>query len=74
MRLQPLQDNLEVWLDIDAKGAIASCRVVSDFASPEINSAICAMVQRKQRFVAARTKDGTTVPDFYTENFVFKMR
>lgn len=68
------QDNLEVWLNIDAQGTISRCRVISDFASPEINNAICAMVQRKERFVPARTKDGTAVPDFYTENFVFKMQ
>lgn len=68
------QDNLEVWLNIDAQGQIASCRVISDFASPEINDAICAMVRRKERFVPARTKEGTPVPDFYTESFVFKLR
>lgn len=68
------EDNLEVWLNIDAQGAITSCRVVSDFASPEINNAICGMVRRKEKFVPARTKDGRPVPDFYTENFVFKLQ
>lgn len=68
------QDNLEVWLNIDAQGQIASCRVISDFASPEINDAICAMVRRKERFVPARTKEGTAVPDFYTQSFVFKLQ
>jgi hypothetical protein len=67
------QDNLEVWLNIDSQGRIASCRVISDFASPEINDAICAMVQRKETFVPARTKDGAAVPDFYIQNFVFKL-
>lgn len=68
------QDNLEVWLNIDAQGSITSCRVISDFASPEINDKICGMVQRKERFVPARTKDGRPVPDFFTENFVFKVQ
>jgi hypothetical protein len=68
------EDNLEVWLNIDAAGAITNCRVISDFASPEINDAICAMVRRKERFVPARTDDGIAVPDFYTENFVFKVQ
>lgn len=67
------EDNLEVWLNIDAHGAITNCRVISDFASPEINNAICGMVRRKETFVPARTKDGAPVPDFYTENFVFKL-
>jgi hypothetical protein len=68
-----VEDNLEVWLNIDAQGGITNCRVISDFASPQINDAICEMVRRKERFVPARTKDGTSVPDFYTENFVFKL-
>jgi hypothetical protein len=68
------QDNLEVWLDIDAQGRIASCRVISDFASPEINDAICGMVRRKESFIPARTKDGTSVPDFYIQSFVFKLQ
>lgn len=68
------EDNLEVWLNIDAQGGITNCRVISDFASPEINDAICAMVRRKEKFVPARTSNGTPVPDFYTENFVFKIR
>jgi hypothetical protein len=68
------QDNLEIWLNIDAQGLIASCRVISDFASPEINDAICGMVRRKERFVPARTKDGTPVPDFYIQSFVFKIQ
>ena len=68
------QDNLEVWLNIDAQGQIANCRVISDFASPEINDAICGMIRRKERFVPARTKDGTPVPDFYIQSFVFKIR
>lgn len=68
------QDNLEVWLNIDVQGQIANCRVISDFASPEINDAICGMIRRKERFVPARTKDGTAVPDFYIQSFVFKIR
>lgn len=68
------QDNLEVWLNIDAQGGIASCRVISDFASPEINDAICGMIRRKERFVPARTKDGASVPDFYIQSFVFKIQ
>ena len=67
------EDNLEVWLNIDALGGIASCRVISDFATPEINDAICGMIRRKERFVPARTKDGTAVPDYYTQAFVFRM-
>jgi hypothetical protein len=67
------EDNLDVWLNIDAQGGIASCRVISDFATPEINGAICAMVRRKERFVPARTKDGTPVPDYYIQSFVFRM-
>jgi hypothetical protein len=67
------EDNLEVWLNIDAQGSITKCRVISDFASPEINNAICGMVQRKERFVPARTKDGTAVPDFYTQSFRFQI-
>jgi|SRR6185503_19675486 len=68
------QDNLEVWLNINAEGGITSCRVISDFASKEINDAICGMVRGKERFVPARTKDGTAVPDFYTQSFVFKIQ
>jgi hypothetical protein len=68
------EDNLDVWLNIDAQGRITSCRVVSDFASPEINDAICGMIQRKERFIPARTKDGTNVPDFYIQSFVFRIR
>ena len=67
------EDNLEVWLNIDAHGGIAGCRVISDFASPEINDAICGMIKRKERFVPARMKDGTPVPDFYIEQFVFRI-
>jgi len=68
------QDNLEVWLNIDAQGGIANCRVISDFASPEINDAICGMIRRKERFVPARTKDGRSVPDFYIQSFDFKIQ
>jgi hypothetical protein len=67
------EDNFDVWLNIDAQGGIASCRVISDFATAEINNAICGMIRRKERFVPARTKDGTAVPDFYTQAFVFRM-
>ncbi len=67
------QDNLEVWLNIDAQGRIGSCRVISDFNTPEINDAICAMVERKERFVPARTSNGTAVPDYYIESFHFRI-
>lgn len=67
------EDNLSVWLNIDARGQIASCRVISDFASPDINGAICGMIQRKERFTPARTKAGTSVPDFYIQSFVFRI-
>lgn len=68
------EDNFDVWLNIDAQGGIASCRVISHFASPEINDAICGMIRRKERFVPARTKDGTAVPDFFIQPFVFKIQ
>jgi hypothetical protein len=68
------EDNLDVWLNIDAQGRIAGCRAISDFATPEINDAICGMIQRKERFIPARTKGGTAVPDFYIQSFVFRMR
>ena len=68
------EDNLDVWLHIDAQGRIADCRVISDFATPEINGAICDMIRRKERFVPARTKEGTPVADFYIESFVFRLQ
>ena len=65
------KDYLSVWLNIDAQGRIASCRVISDFATPEFNGAICGMIGRKETFTPARTKDGTSVPDFYIQSFEF---
>lgn len=67
------EDNLDVWLNIDAQGRITACRVISDFASPEINGAICGMIRRKESFIPARTRDGMNVPDFYIQSFVFKL-
>ena len=64
---------LEVWLNIDATGSITACRSISDFASPEINDAICGMIKRKERFVPARTSDGRAVPDYYIQSFVFRL-
>ncbi len=68
------EDNLDVWLNLDAEGRIASCRVISDFSTPEINDAICGMIRRKESFVPARAKDGKSVPDFYIQSFVFRIR
>jgi hypothetical protein len=67
------EDTLEVWLNIDTQGQITNCRVISDFATPEINGAICGMIQRKEKFVPARRKDGTPVPDFFIQSFVFRI-
>lgn len=67
------EDNLDVWLNIDAQGQITNCRAISDFATPEINDAICGMIRRKEKFVPARTKDGTPVPDFYIQSFIFRI-
>jgi hypothetical protein len=67
------EDNFQVWLNIDAQGGISNCRVISDFAAPEINDAICGMIRRKETFVPARTKDGKSVPDFDIQSFVFKI-
>ncbi|MEQ7873705.1 hypothetical protein ABDK56_06820 [Sphingomonas sp. ASV193] len=65
------ESRMTTWLNIDATGKIAKCRVISAFASPEINDAICLMVRRKVRYVPAQRADGTKVADYDVLTFSF---
>ena len=67
------ESKLDVWLNLDANGRVASCRVISSFASPEINDQICKLVQRRQTFVPAKTANGVGVPSYYVQSFSFRL-
>ncbi|MEO8141987.1 MAG: energy transducer TonB [Sphingomicrobium sp.] len=67
------ESRLEVWLNLDAGGRVASCRVISTFASPEINDRMCKLVQQRQTFVPAKTAKGDAVPSYYVQSFYFRL-
>lgn len=67
------ESRLEVWLNLDAMGRVASCRVISTFATPEINDRMCKLVQLRQRFVSAKTAAGVAVPSYYVQSFYFRL-
>ena len=68
------ESRLDVWLNIDSAGRIASCRVISTFASPEINDRMCKLVQQRQRFVPAKNAAGVGVASYYVQSFAFVLR
>ena len=65
------ESRLHVWLNLDSAGHVTTCRVISTFATPEINDKMCRLVQERQKFVPARTADGTAVASYYVESFAF---
>lgn len=65
------ESRLHVWLNLDSTGRVTTCRVISTFATPEINDKMCKLVQERQQFVPARTADGTAVASYYVESFAF---
>lgn len=65
------ESRLDVWLNIDSTGRITSCRVISTFASPEINDRMCKLVQQRQRFVPAKNAAGVGVASYYVQSFAF---
>lgn len=67
------ESRLDVWLNLDSNGRVASCRVISTFASPEINDRMCKLVQRRQTFVPAKTADGVAVASYYVQSFSFRL-
>ena len=68
------ESRLDVWLNIDSAGRIASCRVISTFASPEINDRMCKLVQQRQRFVPAKNAAGVGVASYDVQSFAFVLR
>lgn len=67
------ESRLDVWLNLDAYGRVASCRVISTFASPEINDRMCKLVQHRQTFVPAKTAKGVPVPSYHVQSFAFRI-
>lgn len=67
------ESRLDVWLNLDASGRVSSCRVISTFASPEINDRMCKLVQQRQTFVPAKTAKGVAVPSYYVQSFYFRL-
>lgn len=67
------ESRLELWLNLDANGRVASCRVISSFASPEINDRMCKLVQQRQTFFPAKTATGVAVPSYYVQSFAFRL-
>lgn len=67
------ESRLDVWLNLDANGRVATCRVISTFASPEINDRICKLVQQRQTFVPAKTAKGVAVASYYVQSFYFQL-
>jgi hypothetical protein len=65
------QSQLRVWLNLDEKGAIMTCRVRSIFDATDINERICPILRRKWKFEPARRADGVAVPDYYTQSINF---
>lgn len=65
------ESRFHVWLNLDSAGRVTTCRVISTFATPEINDKMCRLVQERQQFVPARTADGTAVASYYVESFAF---
>ena len=65
------ESRFHVWLNLDPTGRVTTCRVISTFATPEINDKMCKLVQQRQKFVPARTADGTAVASYYVESFAF---
>jgi hypothetical protein len=67
------ETTISLWLNIDASGAMSSCRPVSSFASPEINDKMCALIQKRFKFVPAKTATGQPVPSYYIQTMVFRL-
>ena len=67
------ESRLHVWLNLGSDGRVTSCRVISTFATPEINDKMCKLVQQRQKFVPARTADGVAVASYYVESFIFQL-
>ena len=67
------ESRLHVWLNLDPTGRVTTCRVISTFATPEINDKMCRLVQQRQKFVPARTADGIAVASYYVESFNFQL-
>ncbi|MCY7280527.1 MAG: energy transducer TonB [Sphingomonas bacterium] len=67
------ESRLHVWLNLDSTGCVTGCRVISTFATPEINNKMCKLVQLRQKFVPARAADGTAVASYYVESFNFQL-
>ena len=68
------ESRLDVWLNIDSAGRIVTCRVISTFASPEINDRMCKLVQQRQQFVPAKNAAGVGVASYYVQSFAFVLR
>lgn len=66
-----MESSLDLWLNIDARGQLSSCRVISTFASPDINDRMCKLIKDRQTFVAAKATDGSSVASFYIQSFRF---
>ncbi len=67
------ESRLDVWLNLDSNGRVASCRVISTFATPEINDRMCQLVKQRQTFVPAKTATGVAVPSYYVQTFQFRL-
>jgi hypothetical protein len=68
------ESRLKVWLNLDSAGRVTTCRVISTFATPEINDRMCKLVQQRQKFMPAKSADGVAVASYYVESFNFELR
>ena len=68
------ESRLDVWLNLDSTGRITACRVISTFASPEINDRMCKLIQQRQTFVPAKNAAGVGVASYYAHSFAFVLR
>lgn len=67
------ESRLDVWLNLGSDGRVTNCRVISTFATPEINDRMCELLQQRQTFVPAKTATGVSVASYYVQSISFRL-
>lgn len=60
------EGTVQAELAVDAAGRTVACTVLHSSGSASLDSATCALLQRRARFLPARDVDGKAVPDRVT--------
>jgi TonB family protein len=75
-KAQDEEGNVRVVMDVDASGAVRSCRVVQSSGSPNLDLGTCDIMSGRARFAPARDRKGQAVASTYvrTVNWVLQNR